>query len=184
MLLDFPGGSDYEESACNVLDPWVGKILWRREWQPIPVFLPGGFHKQRNLAGYRAPLIAQLVKNLPAMQETPVRFLGRKDPLEKEWATVHGVARESDPTEHEHIFLQGTIAPSSGRPGKSPQEPSVTPAHPALSVMSSIHPSPQPLSPLVQELIAICPNLSECLQLVSLPLPFVPSWVVPMLSQS
>ena len=28
-------------------------------------------------------LIAQLVKNLPAMQETPVRFLGREDPLEK-----------------------------------------------------------------------------------------------------
>ena len=28
-------------------------------------------------------LVAQLVKNLPAMQETPVRFLGSKDPLEK-----------------------------------------------------------------------------------------------------
>ena len=27
-------------------------------------------------------LIAQLVKNLPAMQETPVRFLGQEDPLE------------------------------------------------------------------------------------------------------
>ena len=23
------------------LDPWVGKIPWRRKWQPIPVFLPG-----------------------------------------------------------------------------------------------------------------------------------------------
>ena len=22
-------------------DPWVGKILWRRAWQPAPVFLPG-----------------------------------------------------------------------------------------------------------------------------------------------
>ena len=30
-----------------------------------------------------ASLIAQLVKNLSAMQETPVRFLGQKDPLEK-----------------------------------------------------------------------------------------------------
>ena len=28
-------------------------------------------------------LVAQLLKNSPAMQETPVRFLGRKDPLEK-----------------------------------------------------------------------------------------------------
>ena len=30
-----------------------------------------------------ASLVAQLVKNLPAMQETPVRFLGQEDPLEK-----------------------------------------------------------------------------------------------------
>ena len=30
-----------------------------------------------------ASLIAQLVKNLPAMQETPGRFLGREDPLER-----------------------------------------------------------------------------------------------------
>ena len=35
----------------------------------------------------QASLIAQLVKNLPAMQETPVRFLGREDPLEKGKAT-------------------------------------------------------------------------------------------------
>ena len=32
-------------------------------------------------------LIAQLVKNLPAMQETPVRFRGREDLLEKGEAT-------------------------------------------------------------------------------------------------
>ena len=32
---------------------------------------------------YWASLIAQLVKNLPAMQETPVQFLGREDLLEK-----------------------------------------------------------------------------------------------------
>ena len=31
----------------------------------------------------RAFLVAQLVKNLPSMQEIPVRFLGREDPLEK-----------------------------------------------------------------------------------------------------
>ena len=30
-----------------------------------------------------ASLIAQLVKNPPAIQETPVQFLGQKDPLEK-----------------------------------------------------------------------------------------------------
>ena len=34
-----------------------------------------------------ASLIAQSVKNLPAMKETQVRFLGQDDPLEKEMAT-------------------------------------------------------------------------------------------------
>ena len=32
--------------------PWVRKIPWRREWQPIPVFLPGEFHGQKSLAVY------------------------------------------------------------------------------------------------------------------------------------
>ena len=31
---------------------WVGKIHWRRQWQPTPVFLPGEFHGHRSLAGY------------------------------------------------------------------------------------------------------------------------------------
>ena len=33
-------------------DPWVKRILWRRAWQPTPVFLPGESHGQRSLAGY------------------------------------------------------------------------------------------------------------------------------------
>ena len=33
-------------------DPWVGKIPWRRKWQPISVFSPGQFHGQRSLANY------------------------------------------------------------------------------------------------------------------------------------
>ena len=36
---------------------------------------------------FGASLVAQLVKNLPAMQETWVQFLGWEDPLEKEMAT-------------------------------------------------------------------------------------------------
>ena len=34
-----------------------------------------------------ASRVAQLVKNLPVMQETQVRFLSQEDPLEKEMAT-------------------------------------------------------------------------------------------------
>ena len=33
-------------------DPWVGKIPWRRTWQPTPVFLPGKSHGQRSLMSY------------------------------------------------------------------------------------------------------------------------------------
>ena len=33
-------------------DPWVGKLPWRRKWQPTPVFLPGESHGQRSLMGY------------------------------------------------------------------------------------------------------------------------------------
>ena len=32
------------DSVCG-----VGKIPWRREWQPTPVFLPGELHGQRSL---------------------------------------------------------------------------------------------------------------------------------------
>ena len=39
-------------------DPWVGKITWRREWLPTPVFFPGNFHGQRSLVGY-SPWAAQ-----------------------------------------------------------------------------------------------------------------------------
>ena len=58
--MGFPGSSAGKESACNVedmgsrpgFDPWVGKIPWRRAWQPSPVFLHAEFHGQRSLVGY------------------------------------------------------------------------------------------------------------------------------------
>ena len=52
----FPGSASGKESACQSrrhgFDPWVGKIPWRRKWQPTPVFLPGESCGQRSLAGY------------------------------------------------------------------------------------------------------------------------------------
>ena len=30
-------------------NPWVGKVLWRWEWLPTPVFLPGELYGQRRL---------------------------------------------------------------------------------------------------------------------------------------
>ena len=53
VVLGFPGGSDGKKSACNVGEPgfdtWVGKIPWRRAWQPISVLLPGESHGHRSL---------------------------------------------------------------------------------------------------------------------------------------
>ena len=54
----FPSGSVVKIPPANAGDPdsipgrLIGKIPWRRKWQPTPVFLPGKFHGQRSLAGY------------------------------------------------------------------------------------------------------------------------------------
>ena len=50
----FLGGSAVKNpsvSGRHGFDPWVGKIPWRRAWQPTPVFLPGKSHGLRSLAG-------------------------------------------------------------------------------------------------------------------------------------
>ena len=56
-----------------MFNSWVRKICWRRDRLPTPVFL--GF------------LVAQLVKNPPAIWETWVLSLCWEDPLEKGMAT-------------------------------------------------------------------------------------------------
>ena len=67
--MGFPGGASgkeptYQYRRCKRcrFNPWVGKIPWRRAWQPPPVFLSGGHgnplqysgksHGQRSLVGY------------------------------------------------------------------------------------------------------------------------------------
>ena len=79
--MGFPGGSDGKESACNAGDP--GSI-------------PGSGRSAGEGIGYPfqyswASLVVQLVKNLPAMQETPIQFLGWEDPLEKGEATHYNI---------------------------------------------------------------------------------------------
>ena len=59
FLKGFPGGASGKEythrrrrcQRCR-FNPWVGKISWRRKWQPAPIFLPGESHGQRSLVGY------------------------------------------------------------------------------------------------------------------------------------
>ena len=54
----FLGGSVVNECACQCRrhkrlgsDPWLGKIPWRKKWQPTPVLLPGKSHGWRSLVG-------------------------------------------------------------------------------------------------------------------------------------
>ena len=79
--MDFPDSSVGKESACNAGDS--GSI-------------PGSGRSSGEGIGYplqysRASLVAQLVKNLPAMQETWVLSLGWEDPLEKGKATYSSI---------------------------------------------------------------------------------------------
>ena len=62
-----PGGTGSKEPACQCrspercrFDPWIGKIHWRRAWQPSSVILPGEVHGQRSLA---APLGSHRVRH-------------------------------------------------------------------------------------------------------------------------
>ena len=72
-FLGFPWGSDGKESACNTGD--LGSILGSGR--------SPGEGKGCPCQDSWGSLGAQMVKNLPAIQETWVRSLGREDPLEK-----------------------------------------------------------------------------------------------------
>ena len=75
--MGFPGSLAGKESACNAGDPGLIPGLGRAAGEGI------GYPLQDSWAS----LVAQLVKNLPAMQETWVGFLGWEDPLETGTAT-------------------------------------------------------------------------------------------------
>ena len=64
-----------KESVCQCrrckrgrFSPWVGNIPWSKKWLPTPVFLPGKFHGQTSLAGYRP----WDHKELDATEHTPI----------------------------------------------------------------------------------------------------------------
>ena len=66
-----------------------------------------------------ASLVAQMVKNLPAMQETQVRSLGWEDPLEKEVATHSSILawripmdRAEEPSGLQSVGFQSQTRPS------------------------------------------------------------------------
>ena len=85
--MGFPGSSAGKESACNVGDPSS---------------IPGSERSPGEGIGYPlqyswASLLAQLVKNPPAMWETPVQSLDWEDPLEKGKATHSSILAQRIP---------------------------------------------------------------------------------------
>ena len=77
ISIKFPHSSAGKEPACNAGDPGLISELGRSAGKGI------GYPLQYSWASF----VAQLVKNLPAMQETWVQSLGWEDPLEKGKAT-------------------------------------------------------------------------------------------------
>ena len=77
MLYSFPDCSVNKESTCNAGDPGSIPGLGRSAGGGI------GYPLQYSWA----PLVAQLLKNPPAIRETWVQSLGWEDPLEKGAAT-------------------------------------------------------------------------------------------------
>ena len=97
-------------------DPWIGKIPWRRERLPTPVFWPGEFHGLYRPWGHKESdttkqlslsLVAQNIKNLPAMQEIWVQSLGLEDALEKGMATCSSLLAWEIPWTEEPAWLLG-----------------------------------------------------------------------------
>ena len=81
VFLGFPGGSAGKDSACNARDPRLLPGSERSAGEGIDYPLQYSW----------ASLVAQLVKNLPAMQGTWVQSLGWEDPLEKGTATYSSI---------------------------------------------------------------------------------------------
>ena len=98
----FPDSSVGKESACNAGDPGSIPGLGRST-------------EEGHLLQYSwASLVAQLVKNPLAMQETWVRFLGWEDPLEKGKATHSSILAWRIPWTEEPARLQSMGLPRVG----------------------------------------------------------------------
>ena len=69
----------------------------------MPIDLPS---KKGSLKRRKASLVAQMVNNLPALQETQVLSLGQADPLEKEMATHSSIVAWRIPRSKEPDGLQ------------------------------------------------------------------------------
>ena len=78
-----PHGATGKEPTCQCwrckrhgFNTWVGKIPWRRKWQPTSVLLSGEFHGQKSLAGYSPRVRKELdMKSRDITLPTKVRLV-------------------------------------------------------------------------------------------------------------
>ena len=98
-----PGGSADKESAGNAGD--TGSILGLGGYPGEEIGYP---------LQYWASLVAQMIKNLPAVQETWVQSLGQEDPLEKRMATHFSILAWSIPWTEGPGGLQSTGSQRAG----------------------------------------------------------------------
>ena len=84
MWKQLPWWLSGKESACQCrrckFNHWVGKIPWRREWQPTPVLLPEESHRQRSLEGYSrsGAMLSNLVGRMTRVATEHLKCHGRR----------------------------------------------------------------------------------------------------------
>ena len=98
--MDFPGGTSGKESAWQCrrhrrcrFDPWVRKILWRRKWQPTPVFFAKKSNGQRNLVGYnpKGCKESNTTERLSAFRNAYHTVISSSHPVLAKWKKTYNV---------------------------------------------------------------------------------------------
>ena len=92
---------------------WMGKIPWRREWEPTPAFFPGEFNGQRSLAGYTSWVAKSqtwLSKLLSLILGDPLRAGGEGD--DRGWDGCM-----ASPTHWTQVWVDSGSWWGTGRPG-------------------------------------------------------------------
>ena len=99
-----PGGASNKEPICQCrrhkrygYDPWVRKIPWRRAWQPTSVFLPGEYHGQRSLVGYKSTGSQRIRCNWSDLAHTHTRYhLYMESKIQQKWTYLWSRYRFTD----------------------------------------------------------------------------------------
>ena len=92
---NFPGSSAGKESTCNAGDPSLNPGPGSSSGEGIGYLLQYSW----------ASLVAQMVKKLPAMEETWIRSLGLEDPRRRAWQPTSVFFPVESPWTEEHVGL-------------------------------------------------------------------------------